>query len=351
VAVIAALVGAAAGAGVAALVASSWSKSKTTIIRQAVQPSPPIAKLQSIPQILAKVEPGVVSIHATVPGGSSSGTGIILAPDGQVLTNYHVVRGSISIAVTMFNQTSGRPATLRGYDQSNDVALLQITGASGLPAVELGESASLAVGDDVVAVGNALNLAGGPTVTQGIVSAKGRTIDPTEPPNLIQTDAAINPGNSGGPLVNGAGKVVGINTLVIPRSNSQEYAQNLGFAIPIDTIKPLLPELVAGKAIVPGYMGVGVVTLTPQIAQQFGIAATQGAIIQDLPTDGPAALAGLQQFDVITSIGGQKVTSDADLVRIVHTHKPGEQVTVTFIRGRTSGSATVTLGQAPTSSP
>jgi S1-C subfamily serine protease len=316
-----------------------------------VQPYPPIARLQGVPQILAKVEPGVVSIHAVVPGGSSAGTGIVLTPDGQVLTNYHVVRGSSSVAVTLFNQTSGRPATVKGYDQSNDVALLQITGASGVPTVQLGDSNSLAVGDDVVAVGNALDLAGGPTVTQGIVSAKGRTIDPSEPANLIQTDAAINPGNSGGPLVNGAGQVVGINTLVIPKANSSEAAQNLGFAIPIDTVKPLLPELVAGRTIVPAYLGVGVVTLTAQIAQQFGLSAKQGAIIQDLPPDGPAALAGLQQFDVITTIGGEKVASDADLVRIVHTHKPGEQVSVSYIRGRTPGTVTVTLGHAPGASP
>jgi S1-C subfamily serine protease len=346
---VAALVGAAVAAGVAAAI-SSGGHGKTTIIRQVVQPSPALAKPpQTVPQILAKVEPGVVSIHAVVPGGSSAGTGIVLTPDGQVLTNYHVVKGSSSVSVTLFNQTSGRPATIRGFDQSNDVALLQITGASGLPTVELGDSNALAVGDDVVAVGNALDLAGGPTVTQGIVSAKGRTIDPSEPANLIQTDAAINPGNSGGPLVNGAGQVVGINTLVVSQANSQEAAQNLGFAIPIDTIKPLVPELVAGKTIVPAYLGVGVVTLTPQISQQYQLSATQGAIIQDLPVDGPAAVAGLQRFDVITTIGGEKVTSDADLVRIIHTHKPGERVTVAFVRGRAPGTVTVTLGQAPSS--
>jgi S1-C subfamily serine protease len=342
---VAALIGAAVGSGVVAVVASG-SKT-TTIIRQVAKPSPPIGKPQNVSEILAKVEPGVVSIHAVTPNGGSAGTGIVLSANGQVLTNYHVVQGATSVNVTLFNETTGRPATIRGYDQSNDVALLQITGTSRLQTVQLGDSGALAVGDDVVAVGNALDLAGGPTVTQGIVSAKGRTIDPTKPGNLIQTDAAINPGNSGGPLVNGAGEVVGINTLVIPNATAQEAAQNLGFAIPIDTVKPLLPELIAGQAIVPAYMGVGVVTMSPQIAQQYGISASQGAIIQDLPPDGPAARAGLQSFDVITSIGGQKVTKDGDLVRIIHTHKPGEQVAVTFVRGKTQGSVTITLGQAP----
>jgi S1-C subfamily serine protease len=272
---------------------------------------------------------------------------MIITPDGQVLTNYHVVQGAVSITVVPFNQTTGKTAIVKGYDQSNDVALLQIQGASNLPTMELGDSDSLSVGDDVLAVGNALDLAGGPTVTQGIVSAKGRTVDPAQPSNLIQTDAAINSGNSGGPLVNGAGQVVGMNTLVITQANPQESAQNLGFAIAANTIKPLLPELVNGTKAIPAYLGVGVVTLTPQIAQQYGISATQGAIIQDLPRGGPAAQAGLQQFDVVTSIGGQKVSNDTDLVKAIHAHKPGDQVAITYVRGKTPGSVTVTLGQAP----
>jgi hypothetical protein len=220
---------------------------------------------------------------------------------------------------------------VKGFDRSNDVALLQIQGASNLPIVQLGDSDRLQVGDDVIAVGNALNLAGGPTVTEGIVSAKGRTVDPTAPPNLIQTDAAINPGNSGGPLVNTNGEVVGMNTLVIQQANSQEAAQNLGFAIPVNSIKPLLPELAAGVQRTPGYLGVGTLTLTPDIARRYGISASQGAIIQDIPSDAPAARAGLQQLDVITSIDGNAVTSDTALVQLIRARKPGDKVSVGYV--------------------
>ena len=235
---------------------------------------------------------------------------MILTADGQVLTNYHVYRGQLSIKVTLFNETTPRPATVKGFDKANDVALLQITGASGLPTVHLGDSDNLQVGDDVVAVGNALNLAGGPTVTEGIVSAKGRSVDPTAPQNLIQTDAAINPGNSGGPLVNANGQVVGMNTLVIQQANSQEAAQNLGFAIPVNNIKPLVPDLAKGVQRAPAYLGVGVVTLTPDIAQRLGITAAQGAIIQDLPADGPAARPASSSPTSSPASTARPVTSD-----------------------------------------
>jgi serine protease Do len=344
VAVVAALIGGLVGGGVVARAnRHAASPPPAGVVTQVVQPNTQIAKPQNIPAILAKVEPGVVSIHTNL----GAGTGMILTAGGQVLTNYHVVQGASSVKVTLFNETSGRTATVKGFDQSNDVAILQITGATGLPTVQLGNSDSVQVGDDVIAVGNALNLVGGPTVTEGIISAKGRTVDPAAPQNLLQTDAAINPGNSGGPLVNADGQVVGMNTLVIQQANSQEAAQNLGFAIPINTIRPLVPDLAKGIQRTPGYLGVGVVTLTPDIAQRFGIAASQGAVIQDLPADGPAAQAGLQQSDVITSFDGQAVTSDSGLVQLIHNHKPGDRVQIGYVRGATKGTATVTLGSAP----
>ncbi len=348
VALVAAVIGALVGGGLGAGVAANWATTPPTkVVREVIQPNTQIAKLQTVPAILAKVEPGVVSVTTNL----GAGTGMILTADGQVLTNYHVVSGATSIKVTLFNETTPRTASLKGFDRSNDVALLQIPGASRLPTVSLGDSDALQVGDDVIAVGNALNLAGGPTVTEGIVSAKGRSIDPSAPPNLIQTDAAINPGNSGGPLVNGNGQVVGMNTLVIQQANSQEAAQNLGFAIPVNTLKPLVPDLVKGVQRVPAYMGVGVVTLTPDIATRLGITATQGAIIQDLPSDGPAASAGLQQSDVIVSFDGQPVATDTALVQLIHGHKPGDKVQVGYIRGATKATVTVTLGTTPTQSP
>jgi serine protease Do len=344
VAVVAALIGALVGGAIGAgTTHNSTSSNPSGVIRQVVLPNTQIAKPQNVPAILAKVEPGVVSIHTNL----GAGTGMILTSDGQVLTNYHVIQGASSITVTLFNEAAGRTATVKGFDQANDVALLQIVGGRGLPTVQLGDSDSVQVGDDVIAVGNALNLVGGPTVTEGIISAKGRTVDPSAPQNLLQTDAAINPGNSGGPLVNANGQVVGMNTLVIQQATSQEAAQNLGFAIPINSVKPLMPDLAKGIQRTPGYLGVGVVTLTPDIAQRFGIDATQGAVIQDLPANGPAAQAGLQQGDVITRFDGQQVASDSALVTLIHNHKPGDRVKIGYVRGTTKGTVTVTLGSAP----
>jgi S1-C subfamily serine protease len=344
VAVVAAVIGGLVGGGIGARTrGNSTSPAPAGVVTRVAAPNTQLLKPQSVPAILAKVEPGVASVHTNL----GAGTGMILTASGQVLTNYHVVQGASSIKVTLFNESTARTATLQGFDQANDVAILQIPGAAGLPTVQLGNSDSVQVGDDVVAVGNALNLVGGPTVTAGIISAKGRTVDAAAPQNLLQTDAAINPGNSGGPLVNANGQVVGMNTLVIQQANSQEAAQNLGFAIPINTIKPLVPDLAKGIQRTPGYLGVGVVTLTPDIAQRFGITATQGAVIQDLPATGPAAQAGLQQTDVITSFDGQPVTSDSGLVQLIHDHKPGDHVQIGYVRGSNKGTVTVTLGAAP----
>jgi len=266
-----------------------------------------------------------------------------------VLTNNHVIEGATEVTVTLPNETTGRPATVKGFDRANDVALLQLTGASGLATVHFGDSDQLVVGDSVIAVGNALDLAGGPTVTEGIVSAKGRSVDPSAPQNLIQTDAAINPGNSGGPLVNSVGDVVGMNTLVIDQANAQQSAQSLGFAIPINNIKPMLVDLARGVQRVPAYLGVGVVALTPALAQRYGITASHGVIIQDLPAGQPAADAGLQTFDVITAFDGHQINTESELVTLIHAHKPGDQVKVDYVRGSTPGSVTVTLGAAPAS--
>jgi putative serine protease PepD len=206
------------------------------------------------------VEPGVVSIETSsyVSNGrgffgsgqvKGAGSGMILTSDGQVLTNYHVVEGASTIKVTVFGQTQAHTAVLVGANQAADVALLQMQGVSGLPTVELGDSDAAQVGDDVVAIGNALALAGGPSVTEGIVSAKDRTLsgNGSTLSGLIQTDAAINPGNSGGPLVNSTGQVIGMNTAVIEDAGSDgAVAQNMGFAIGINRIKPLIDQIRAG---------------------------------------------------------------------------------------------------------
>ena len=241
------LVGGASGGLVAGLV-DGQTAADTPAVAQSSAGSGAIAEPQDIQAILAKVEPAVVTIRTQLASqgrffvASGAGTGVILTADGEVLTNAHVVQGATSIEVTLSGESQGRRADLIGIDSSNDLALLKIRNASNLPTAELGSSGDLRVGDDVVAIGNALALDGGLTVTDGIVSAVNRTIsDRTiHLEGLIQTDAAINSGNSGGPLVNAAGQVVGINTVVAGD------AQNIGFAIAIDRAKPVIDQLRSG---------------------------------------------------------------------------------------------------------
>jgi len=263
-----------------------------------------ITQTGDVQGILAKVQPGVVYVHTQAQRGGrffpveGAGTGVVLTPDGEVLTNAHVVAGATSIKVNLAGESQARDATLVASDTGNDVALIKITGASGLATVDLGSSDALRVGDDVVAIGNALDLKGGFTVTRGIVSALNRSIDGGDGvalSGLIQTDAAINPGNSGGPLVNAGGQVVGINTAV------EGQAQNIGFAIAIDRIKPMLERLRAGQS----------ATATPRAylgVTSQAIAGTPGATVTDVGPGTPAAQAGLQAGDVIVSLDGRSVT-------------------------------------------
>ena len=343
VALVAALVGGLVGGGLGVAAAR---RNRTKVVQEVVRPNTSIiTHPATVKEILAKVQPGVVSIATDL----GAGTGMIISSDGQVVTNNHVISGAKKITVTLFNSTNPQPATLLGHDQTDDVALLRIDGASGLPTVSLGDSSKLQVGDDVVAIGNALDLAGGPTVTAGIVSAVGRTLrDPSLPQNLIQTDAAINPGNSGGPLVNSSGEVVGMNTLVIQQANSQEAAQNLGFAIPVNNIKPLLPDLLKGINKTPAFLGVSVADMTPAISQRLSIGTDKGAIVQVVSAGGPAAKAGIQVNDVITSFDGKAVKDSSELVTMIRAHQPGDKVTLTYVRGSTSTTVEATTAVRPT---
>jgi putative serine protease PepD len=363
VAVVAAVVGASVGAGVtAALDNRSGSGTVTTFANNTSR----VAKPQDIQGILSKVEPGVVSIQTSsyVSGngfGSSgqvtgAGSGMILTSDGEVLTNNHVIEGATSIKVTIFGESQAHDATLIGTDAADDVALVKIQGVSGLPTVQLGDSAALQVGDDVVAIGNALALAGGPTVTEGIVSAKDRSLSggSEDLSGLIQTDAAINPGNSGGPLVNSSGQVIGMNTAVIQSAGSNgEAAQNIGFAIAIDRIKPIVENLRSGKstsatqAAGSGFLGVSTASVDATTQQQFGLNVNQGAIVGAVTPGSPADSAGVQQGDVITKIDGTTVTTADQLSTIVHGHKAGDKVKLTISRGGDTTTVTVTLGTRP----
>ena len=241
-----------------------------------------------------------------------------------------------------------------GYDAAKDVALLKINNVSNLKTVTFGSSAKAQVGDAVVAIGNALGLAAGtPTVTQGIVSALGRSVTAggtgttsENLQNLIQTDAAINPGNSGGPLIDTADQVIGMNTAVAGTSSDGTGAQNIGFAIPISQVESLISELEKGgpAASTGGYLGVDITTLTPALRQQYGLTPTSGAVILNVITGSPADQAGLKQGDVIVDVGGTTIDSSETLQGIVQKDKPGQVVPITYYVGNAKHTVSVTLG-------
>jgi putative serine protease PepD len=291
-----------------------------------------LAKLSNIQQLLARIEPAVVSVRTQAyqsgrfGPSQGAGSGTILTPDGEVLTNAHVVEGARTIEVFLNGEENGRPADLIGMNVAEDVALVKIRNASGLPTAELGKSGDLRVGDSVVAIGNALNLGATATVTEGIVSALNREIQApgVDLDGLIQTDAAINPGNSGGPLVDAQGRVIGVDTAVAGD------AQNIGFALAIDDVKPIVESLRAGKG-----------TTSTVAGQQAFLGVTLedapgGAGVAQVVNGSPADDAGLQAGDVITKVDGTTVSSSAEAVNAIRTNKVGDTVTVTWTRdGRT----------------
>ncbi|CCF85063.1 putative serine protease do-like (fragment) [Nitrolancea hollandica Lb] len=289
----------------------------------------------------------------TVPGGV--GSGIIYDNQGHVLTNDHVVAGAQQFLVTLPDGRSFKDAKLIGRDPKTDLAVIQISG-DNLPVAELGNSDQLQVGDWVVAIGNALGLPGGPTVTTGVVSALNRTVQ--EPGgrgqqsgpfllDAIQTDAPINPGNSGGPLANLAGQVIGINTLVAGQAEPGVQAQGIGFAISMATAKPIADELVANGKVVHPYIGIGYVQMTPAIAAQLGISMQEGVLVRLVEPGSPAAQAGIQLRDIITAFDGQPLKEEAALSKALNGHKPGDTVTLTILRDGKTMDVKVTLGETP----
>jgi S1-C subfamily serine protease len=362
VAVVAALIGGAVGAGVTALADNGNGGNNVTIHESNSTPGAAVLSGNvTIPQLVKKVIPAVVSIDVKSRNSEDEGTGMIISPSGEVVTNNHVIEAYTdggetgSITVTEYGQKKSEAVTLVGYNSQQDVALLKINSPSpNLPTVTFGSSSKAVVGDSVVAIGNALGLAAGtPTVTQGIVSALGRSVsaggDGTATENLqnlIQTDAAINPGNSGGPLIDTAGQVIGMNTAVAGSSENGTNAQNIGFAIPIDEVESLLPELEKGGTASNGggYLGVDITTLTAALREQYGFTPTSGVVILDVISGAPAKKAGLAQGDVIVAVDGTAVSSASGLQSIIGKDKSGQNVQITYYRGDIKHTTTVTLG-------
>ncbi|MBM3944260.1 MAG: trypsin-like serine protease, partial [SAR202 cluster bacterium] len=253
--------------------------------------------------VVKELKPSVVQVVAEVvrmdffgrPSPDTGvGTGIVLDTAGHVLTNNHVVQGAQIINVVLNDGTSHR-ASIVGADPTTDLAVLRIAAAGLTPAL-LGHSAELEVGQDVIAIGHALGLPGGPTVSKGVISALGRTIQidaQNTIVDLIQTDASINPGNSGGPLVNLKGEVVGINTAII------ESGQGIGFAINIDDVRVVAGQLISQGVVKRGFLGVTPFNLTPALASRFNVPVSEGIIIQQAIAGSGAAVAGLREGDVI----------------------------------------------------
>jgi S1-C subfamily serine protease len=308
-----------------------------------------------IAHVLDSVEHGVVSIKVQGPSNNilgtgsfeAAGSGMVIDSTGLILTNAHVVSGATNITAVLFD---GRevPADLVGSAPSNDVALVHARNVSGLDVVKLGDSSALQVGDAVVAVGNALNLGATPTVTTGIVSALSRTLDDESGnihlQDLIQTDAAINHGNSGGPLVDADGEVVGINTAI-----AGEGAQNIGFAISVNQVKPLIDKLRNGNGEVRGgaFLGVSssdVADVVPQVKERFNVERDSGAFVTQVLAGSAADSAGIEPGDVIFEVDGRKVSGAASLASIVQDHSPGDKVQVKYDRDGETHTATVTLG-------
>ena len=313
----------------------------------------------SIAEIAEKVSASVVSIVTSTKTtnffgqdyeSAAAGTGIIVTSDGYILTNKHVINGATSINVVLDDGTEYEDVEVVATDPLNDVAFLKIKDATGLTAATLGDSKTLTVGQQVMAIGNALGQYQN-TVTVGVVSGLGRSITASDSSgyntetlsDLIQTDAAINSGNSGGPLVNAAGEVVGINTA------TSAAAENMGFAIPISSVKGMLKQLIeAGKA-ERTYLGVYTAEITPEVAKAYNLPVSSGAYIYSSSTysaivkDSPAAKAGLKDKDIVTAVNGVEVGKAGTLSDLIGEYKPGDTVQLTVIREGNEMAINVTL--------
>ena len=271
---------------------------------------------------------------------AASGSGFIISEDGYILTNFHVIEDSDSIAVSMYNGDS-YDAALIGYDESNDIAVLKIE-AEGLAPVILGDSGNLNVGDSVVAIGNPLGELTF-TLTAGAISAKDRevTLSGNMTMNLLQTDCAINSGNSGGALFNLYGEVIGVTNAKYSTSSSSASIDNIGFAIPINSIMHIVESIIEKGYIAKPYIGISVLDVSEE-TQQYGIPA--GAAVQSVTEDGPAAQAGLQRGDVITAVDG-KAMSSTELVSCIGEAAIGQQMVFQVYRQGETLEITVTIGE------
>lgn len=271
----------------------------------------------------------------------SLGSGVIVSPDGYILTNNHVVDGATDVKISLSDKREFT-AKVVGTDSKTDLAVLKIE-QTGLPVVHLGDSTKVEVGDVVLAIGNPFGV--GQTVTMGVVSATGRGgLGIEEYEDFIQTDAAINPGNSGGALINAQGELIGINTAILSRSGGN---QGVGFAIPSNLARNVMDQIIHGGKVTRAFLGVMIRPVTPDIAKAFNLGKTEGALIEDVSPNSPAERAGLKAGDVITKVDGQSIEDSRALQLLIGQMKPGKTVRLAVVRDGTDRDLSVTLGEQP----
>ena len=317
----------------------------------------------SIADVAEKVSKSVVSIVTSTKtrnyfgqsyDSSAAGTGIIATSDGYVITNKHVINGATKVTVILDDGTTYENVEVVATDPLNDVAFLKIKDVSDLTAATLGDSKTINVGQQVIAIGNALGEYQN-TVTSGIISGTGRSVTASDGngsnaetlTDMIQTDAAINSGNSGGPLVNAAGEVIGINTA------TSTSAENMGFAIPISSTKGMLKQLTENGKAERTYLGIYSVEITPEIAKSYDLPVTAGAYLYSssnysaIVKNSPAAKAGLKDKDIITKVNGVEVGAAGSLASLIGEYKPGDTVQLTVVREGKEVAVNVTLEGYP----
>lgn len=310
----------------------------------------------TITQVVDKVSPAVVTVVAkmpdqigffgVIPGGTSSGSGFIIASEGYVITNNHVIEGAESVSVVLLSGEE-RPAQVIGTDRFSDLAVLKIEG--DVPAVvTLGNSDALRPGETVIAIGSPLGDFKN-SVTVGVISATGRTIDTGEGyylEGLLQTDAAINQGNSGGPLVNLAGEVIGVNTLIVRTSSSGVTVEGLGFAIPSNTVQAVATQIIEKGYVSRPYLGVRWQPINPTLAQQYNLPVQWGIYVAEVIEGSPAEAAGIRAGDIITRIGDLPIDANHPFINVLFNFKPGDEVTVELVRRSRVLQVKLTLGES-----
>lgn len=299
------------------------------------------------------VEPAVVTVISNLGGATfgqgnrsaeASGSGVVISQDGHIVTNNHVIDGASSVFV-IYSNGERADATVVGADPVTDIAVLKVNGQ--VPAVaSFGDSSALQLGESVIAIGSPLGNYRG-SVTVGVVSGLNRMVQGTKQDDLIQTDAAINHGNSGGPLINLAGQIVGINTLVVRDLTSGDQAEGLGFAVPSNTVRSVAEQLITSGRIEYPFIGISYSEINPQIAAEMNLTSKFGAVVSQVTPNSPAQAAGLQARDVVTAINRDKIDENNSLRALLYKYHVGDTITLTVERDGQTLQMQVTLVKRP----